>query len=150
MTSIAALTTVLGSLILLDGLQRVMHTVLAVIDLLRYGAIDYPAGAFRAVGLLILPNCLMLGTGIVGLIAGIGIFILRPWARSVSLVFGALSVVSLILPYVGVFIFNYGGYGPFNVGTLDLLCFVISVGYSIAIFVIVDKRAWTIALAAAK
>jgi hypothetical protein len=119
--TIAVLTIVLSSLILLNGLHRIIQTTLGVYELLQFGAIDSLVSTVLAVCLFVLPNILMFVVGIVGLVAGIGTFNLRPWVRFMSFVFGSLSVVSLVLPYVGVTLFDQRW--PQTIGIFDLMCF---------------------------
>jgi hypothetical protein len=81
MTAIAVLNIILGGFVILNGLFHVLGYLVLMYELLRLGVFEIPL-ARLAVSLPIL------ATGIVGLIAGIGIFRLRPWARTLSLLFG--------------------------------------------------------------
>jgi hypothetical protein len=147
MTATAFLTTIFGGLVLFNGLWRAIHTVSGVSDLWREGALDYPAGNILAVALLVLPNLLMLAAGIVGIIAGIGTFLLCTWARLLSLAFAALSAVLPVASYAGVILFWDGAHVTPRFGIFNMICSVIAVFYSVVLFVAFNKRAWKITFA---
>jgi len=115
-------------------------------ELLRLGVFEFPV--FRlAVALLIL------GTGIVGLIAGIGVFRLRPWARALSLVYGGLFLVSSVVPFVAGVVASYGAADFAKFTTYDVVRTIITsviyvaipVPYSLILFVVFRKSAWNAA-----
>ncbi len=89
MTAIAVGNIFLGGLGILNGLFLVLGFLAFMYELLRLGVFEFP------IARLAFP-LLVLATGIVGLIAGIGIFMLRPWARVLSLVYGGLLIVSCV------------------------------------------------------
>ena len=90
MTAIAALAIIVGGLEILGGLFQLLGAVALMLELNRQGVFDIPM-ARLAFALLVL------ATGIVGLIAGFGLFSLRPWARTLSFVFAGLLIISAAL-----------------------------------------------------
>jgi hypothetical protein len=82
MSVIGVLNMVVGGVVCLAGLFQLVGTFVLMFELLRVGAftIPLPRVAFAL---------LILATGVVGIIAGIGMLGLRSWARRLSLVFGA-------------------------------------------------------------
>ena len=144
MTAIAVVNIFFGGLGILNGLFLVLGFLAFMYELLRLGVFAFP------IARLAFP-LLVLATGIVGLIAGIGIFMLRPWARVLSLVYGGLLIVSCIGSFVAVPII--ATIGTYDVGSIDayglvrLIIFsaiyvVIPVPYSLILWVIFYKSAW--------
>jgi hypothetical protein len=97
-----------------------------------------------------------LATGIVGLIAGIGMFALRPWARALSLVYGGLLILSCVFSFFAVPIL--ASIGSYDIGSIDayglarLIIFsviyvVMPVPYSLVLCVVFHKPAWKAAFA---
>jgi hypothetical protein len=91
-TAIAVLSIIFGGLGILAGLFEVLHSFVLMYELLRVGVFEIPIVPLTF-------SLLILATGIVGLIAGIGMFALRPWARGLSLVYAGLLVFSCVVSY---------------------------------------------------
>lgn len=111
MTAIAVLDIILGSL---ESLKGVFHTSVAIrlmSELSRLGAFYIPWVKVVALPLL------LFATGIVGLIAGIGLLALRSWARALNLVFGGLLILSSALAYLTIPIL--ASIGTYDVGSLS-------------------------------
>jgi len=91
MTVIALLNMVFGGYGMIVGLYGVTLAHAMFSSSLRMSAFS------QLLHLLIVAlgfSVLVLATGIIGLVAGISIFSLRPWARALSLLYGALFVVT--------------------------------------------------------
>ena len=144
MTAIAVVNIFFGGLGILNGLYLVLGFLALIYELLRLGVFEYP------IARLPFP-LLILATGIVGLVAGIGILVLRPWARALSLVYGGLLILSCVGSFVAVPII--ATIGTYDVGSIDayglarLIIFsaiyvVIPVPYSLLLCVVFYKPAW--------
>jgi hypothetical protein len=144
MTAIAVLNIIFGGVGILNGLYLVLGAFALMLELLRLDVFAIPA-ARLAFALLIL------ATGIVGLVAGIGIFALRPWARALSLVYGLLLIASSAISFFAVPII--ASIGTYDIGSLSadglarLIIFgVIYVGfpalYALLLYVVFYKLAW--------
>ena len=146
MTAIAVLNIAFGGLGIVNGLFHLLGFFILLYELLRLGVFELPV-ARLAVALLIL------GTGIVGLIAGIGVFRLRPWARALSLVYGGLFLVSSVVPFVAGVVASYGAADFAKFTTYDVVRTIITsviyvaipVPYSLILFVVFRKSAWNAA-----
>ncbi len=89
MTAIAALTVIVGGLQILAGLFQLLVVIVLMLELNRQGVFQVPVARLTfALGVLV--------TGVVGLIAGVGLWRLRPPARTLSLVFAGLLIVSAV------------------------------------------------------
>lgn len=144
MTAIAVLNIIFGGVGILNGLYLVLGAFALMLELLRLDVFAIPA-ARLAFALLIL------ATGIVGLIAGIGIFALRPWARALSLVYGSLLIFSSALSFFAVPII--ASIGTYDIGSLSadgltrLIIFgviyvVFPAPYAFLLYVVFYKPAW--------
>ena len=144
MTAIAALNIILGGIGILNGLQLLLGALYLMSELSRLGVFSIPI-ARLAFALLIL------ATGVVGLIAGIGILRLRPWARALSLMYGGLLILSAVFSYLAVPII--ATIGTYDIGSIDaggmarLILFsaiyvLFPVPYSLVLCVVFYKPAW--------
>jgi hypothetical protein len=149
MTAIAVLNIGSGGLAILNGLLGLLASFLLMFELLRMGAFDIPI-ARLAFSLLIIV------TGSVGLVAGIGIYGLRPWARPLSLVYGALLILSCVISlFIVPIIASIGTYDLSSLttyGVVRLILFsvtyvVFPVVYSILLCIVFHKPAWKTAFA---
>jgi hypothetical protein len=149
MTAIAILNIIMGILEILNGLFQFARALTLFYNMLQVGLFEIP-GAELAFSLL------LLATGIVGLIAGIGIFGLRPWARTLSLVFGGLLIVSSVASYFIVPII--ASIGTYDLGSISgeglarLIIFgavdvVLPVPYALILFAVFSKPIWKAAFA---
>jgi hypothetical protein len=149
MTAIAVLNTIFGGLGILNGLFNVLGSIVLMHELLRLGVFEIPV-ARSAFSLL------TLATGIVGLIAGLGMFALRPWARALSLVYGGLLILSSVFSFFIVPIL--ASIGTYDIGSIDayglarLIIFcviyvVLPVPYSLLLYIVFYKPAWRAAFA---
>lgn len=110
MSAIAVLNIIFGGIGILNGLYLVLGAFALMSELSRLDVFAIPA-ARVAFALLIL------ATGIVGIIAGIGIFTLRTWARALSLVYGLLLMVSSAISFFAVPII--ASIGTYDIGSLS-------------------------------
>jgi hypothetical protein len=145
MTAIAVLNIIIGAIVILAGLFQLLFALTLTYELLRLGAFELPAMRFMFAFLI-------LATGIVGLIAGIGMLSLRPSARGLSLVFAGLLIVSAALSYFLIpIIASIGTYDLASIsaeGLVRLIIFcvvyvVLPVSYALILFVVLNTRAWT-------
>ena len=144
MTAMAVLNIILGGIGILNGLFLLLGALYLMSELLRLGAFYIPIAR--------LAFCLLiLATGVVGLIAGLGIFRLRPWARALSLVYAGLLILSSVVSYLAVpIIATIGTYGIGSIsadGLIRLIVFgaiyvALPVPYSILLCVVFYKPAW--------
>ena len=144
MTAIAVLNIIFGGVGILNGLYLALGSFVLMYELLRLDVFQIPV-ARLAFALLIL------ATGIVGLIAGIGIFALRPWGRALSLVYGGLLILSSVLSFFAVPII--AAIGTYDIGSLSaeglarliifsLIYVVLPVPYALLLCVVFYKPAW--------
>ncbi|HSZ66556.1 MAG TPA: hypothetical protein VK825_10150 [Xanthobacteraceae bacterium] len=110
MTAIAVLNIIFGGVEILNGLYLVLGASALMYELSRLDVFQIPV-ARLAYALLIL------ATGIVGLIAGIGIFAPRPWGRALSLVYGLLLMFSAALSFFAVPVI--ASIGTYDIGSLS-------------------------------
>ena len=78
MTAIAVLSIIFGALEILNGLFQLFGSLTLLYESLRQGVFEIPIARLTL-------SFLILAAGAVGLISGIGMFTLRPWARGSSL-----------------------------------------------------------------
>src|SRR5215468_10784409 len=86
MTAVAVLNIVFGGLVILMGLFLAAGVLALLYEQSRLGVFELPLARTAF-------SILVLATGIVGLVAGIGTFSLRSWARDLSLAFAGLLIV---------------------------------------------------------
>jgi hypothetical protein len=100
---------------------------------------------------------LILAAGGVGLISGVGMFTLRPWARGSSLVYAGLLITSSALScFLVPIIASIGTYGFASLSagslarlTIFILIYVgLPVAYSLLLCVVFYRPAWKAAFAA--
>jgi hypothetical protein len=146
MTAIAVFTIFFGVVGILNGLFLVLGFLTFTYYMFQLGA----AVSEIPIGRLAFP-LLVVATGIVGVVVGVGILKLRPWARALSLVYGGLLVVSCAGSFVAVPII--AGIGTYDLGSIDayglarLIMFsvtylVIPVPYSIVLYAVFHRPAW--------
>ena len=149
MTAIAVLNIIFGGLVILAGVFQLLRTFVLMYELLRLGVFKIPVDD-AAFALLIS------ATGIVGLVAGIGIFRLRSWARTLSLVFAGLLIVSCAFSFLMVPIiaslgtYDFASLGAYNLARLfvfSAVYVVIPVFYSPILCGAFYKPAWRAAFA---
>jgi hypothetical protein len=149
MTAIAVFNIVFGGLGILNGLYFFLGSFVLTSELRRLGVFEVPVGRF-AFALLVF------ATGVVGLIAGIGVLTLRPWARSLSLGYGALLLLSRVAYFFVVPIIaslstvDLSSFGTDDV--LRLIIFsakdvVIPVIYTPILYIVFCKSTWRTAFA---
>ena len=149
MTAIAVLNIIFGGLGILNGLFNVLGFLALMYQLLRLGVFEIPVARVAF-------SVLTLATGIVGLIAGIGMFALRPWARPLSLVYGGLLILSCVFSFFIVPIL--ASIGSYNIGSIDayglarlilfsIIYVVLPVPYALLLCVVFYKPAWKAAFA---
>src|SRR5262249_38271017 len=113
MTAIAVLNIVLGGMQILAGLFHLLGSFVLMFELLRMGAFDIPIARVAL-------SLLLLATGIVGIVAGSGIFRLRSWARTLSLVYAGLLILSCALSYFTLpIVASMASIGTYDVGSLS-------------------------------
>ena len=146
MTAIAVLNVIFGGLGILAGLFNLLGVFVLLYEMLRLGVFEIPT-ARVAFALL------LLATGSVGLVAGIGMFVLRPWARALSLVYAGLLIASAVCSnFIVPIIATIGTYDIGSISLARLMIFgviylVIPVPYSIVLCVVFAKAAWKAAFA---
>ena len=149
MTAIAVLNIILGGLGILNGLFQVLGFLVLMNNFLRLGVFEIPFGRLTF-------SLLVLATGIVGVIAGIGMWAPRPWARTFSLVFGGLLIVSAVFSFYSVpIIATIGTYDIRSIDTyglerliiFSLIYVILPVLYSILLCLVFCSPAWRAAFA---
>ncbi|SHJ39237.1 hypothetical protein SAMN05444159_0496 [Bradyrhizobium lablabi] len=149
MTAIAVLTIIFGGLGILNGLFQVLHFLVLMYELLRVGLFEIPVAPLTF-------SLLSLATGIVGLITGIGMFALRPWARALSLVYGGLLILSSVFSFFTLpIIASIGTYDIGSIGASGLarliifsvIYLVLPVLYPLLLCVVFFSPAWKITFA---
>jgi hypothetical protein len=144
MTAIAVLNIIMGILEILNGLFQLARALTLFYNMLQVGLFEVPTTDLAF-------SLLLLATGTVGLIAGIGISGLRPWARTLSLVFGGLLILSAVASYFIVPII--ASIGTYDLGSISaeglarLIIFsavdvVLPVPYALILFVVFSKPLW--------
>lgn len=127
---VAVLNMIFGSIGSLNGLLlvAVMVTVMRRLAELGVLQIQMARSAFAI---------LALATGALGLIAGIGVFLLRPWGRTLSLVYGGLLIVIGVLSrFLVPIIASIGTYDAHAVDTTGLVRLIVFGAIYIALPVI--------------
>ena len=149
MTAIAVLNIVFGGLEVLNGLFQLLGSLVLMDELSRLGVFQIPIARLTF-------SLLILATGVVGLIAGVGMFALRPWARALSLVYGGLLISSCVFSYFTVPIITT--IGTYDIGSIDadnlarLIIFsaiyvVLPVLYSLLLCAVFYRSTWRTAFA---
>ena len=144
MTAIAVFNVILGGIGVLDGLFLLLGALSLTVELLRIGAFSIPVARLAF-------SLLMLSTGGVGLVAGIGILKLRPWAPAMSLAYAGLLILAAVLSYLIVPVI--ATIGTYDIGSINadglarLIIFgAIYVGlpvpYSVLLCIVFCKPAW--------
>jgi hypothetical protein len=110
MTAIAVLNIVFGGIGILNGLFQLLGAIYLMSELLRLDVLSIPIARLAF-------SVLILATGSVGLIAGIAIFKLRPWARALSLVYSGLLIVSSVFSYFAVPVI--ATIGTYDIGSIS-------------------------------
>jgi hypothetical protein len=92
MTAVAIVNMIFGGIGILNGLLLVAVMVTLLREEARLGVLEIQVArsAFAITAL---------ATGFIGLISGIGIFILRPWGRMLGLAYGVLLLVICVLSF---------------------------------------------------
>ena len=143
MTAIAVVNILFGGLGIVDGLYLGLGFLAHMYELLRLGIFEIPIGRLAF-------SLLILATGIIGLVAGIGLLLLRRWARVLSLVYGGLLTSSAIASFIALPII--GTLGTHGLGEIDaygllrLIIFsaiyvVVPVPYSLILWIMFCKPA---------
>jgi hypothetical protein len=149
MTAIAVINIFFGGVGILNGLYLDLGFLFLMYEELRLGVFEIP---IARLGFFLL----ILATGIVGLIAGIGIFGLRTWARPLSLVYSGLLILSFVVSFFVVpIIATIGTYDISAITTYNLIRLivfgviyvVIPVIYSPLLCIVFFKPAWKTAFA---
>jgi hypothetical protein len=144
MTAIAALNIIVGTLQILAGLFQLLGALVLMRELSRQGVFDIPLARVTF-------SLLILAAGVVGIIAGLGLFSLRPWARALSFVFAALLILSSVFSYFSVPIL--ASIGTYDIGSISgsglvrLVIFgaiyvVVPVVYSLVLCATLFSPAW--------
>lgn len=149
MTAIAVANIALGALEILNGLFQLLGSLILIHEFLRLGVFEMPAARLMF-------SFMLIATGIVGLVAGIGILALRPLARTLSLVFGGLLTLSAVWSFFVVpIIASIGTYDIRSISTDGLARLILfgaiyvalPAAYSILLFVIFSRSDWEAAFA---
>ena len=96
MIAVAVFNICFGGLVILMGLFLALGVMAFTLELLRLGG-GFEIPVARAAFAI-----LVLATGIVGLVAGIGMLKPRRWARAASLAFAGLLIMSCVLSFFAV------------------------------------------------
>jgi hypothetical protein len=149
MTATAVFNMALGVLEILNGLFQLIGALVLIRELLRLGVFEGPPAR-------LIFSLLLLATGIVGLVAGIGVLARRPSARTLSLMFGGLLILSSVCSFFVVpIIATIGTYDIRSLSTEGLVRLVVfaliyvalPVSYSIFLFVVFSRSDWRAAFA---
>jgi hypothetical protein len=149
MTAIAVLNIILGVLEILNGLFNLAGALVLIHESLRLDVFELPAARLMF-------SVLVLATGIVGIVAGIGMLALHSWARALSLVFGGLLILLAVSSYFIVPII--GSIGTYDIrsisadGLARLIIFSLvdvafPVSYALLLFAVFSKPSWKTAFA---
>jgi hypothetical protein len=144
MTAIAVLNITLGVLEILNGLFQLIGSLVLVYELVRLGVFERPPARLFF-------SFMLVATGIVGLVAGIGVLALRPSARPLSFVFGGLLILSSVCSFFVVPII--ASIGTYDVRSLSaeglarlvlfgIIYVVLPVSYSVFLFVVFSRADW--------
>ena len=148
MTVIAVLSIIVGGVEILAGLFPLR------------GALDMMDHEWRTV-IVVIPAALVAfallvsATGVVGIIAGIGMLRLRAWARRSSLAFGGLLIlvplgvlmlIAVFTPFIMPIIASIGSYDPSSdlvaMIPFTVVYVVLPVAYSLVLCVAFSRPAW--------
>jgi hypothetical protein len=149
MTAVAVLNIVFGGLVILMGLFLALGVLALLYEQTRLGVFALPT-ARSAFAILVL------ATGIVGLVAAIGILKLRPWAGGTSQAFAGLLIICCVLSFLLVpIIASIGTYDlrvidAFNLVRLALFSAIflaIPMIYAPILFIAFSRPAWKAAFA---
>jgi len=110
MTAIAVLDIIFGVLGILAGLFNLLGAFVLLYELLRVGLFEIPMARLTF-------SLLLLATGVVGVIAGLGTRALRPSARTLNLVYAGLLIASAVLSYFTTPII--GTIGTYDIGSIS-------------------------------
>jgi hypothetical protein len=147
MTALAVLNIIFGGLVILMGLFLALGVAALLYEQSRLGVLELPV-ARSAFAILVLAS------GIVGLVAGIGIFGLRPWARASSLAFAGLLIVCCALSFLLVpIIASIGtlraddlraidGFNLVRLALFTAIFIAIPVIYAPILFIAFSRRTW--------
>lgn len=144
MTAIAVLTIIVGVVEILGGLFQLAGALTLIYNMLELGVFDLPI-------IHLLFSFLLLATGIVGLIAGIGMLAPRPSARELSLVFAGLLIFSAVLSFFTIPIIasiatydlsslSAGGWARLIIFSVTYV--VLPVSYALLLLVVFSMPAW--------
>lgn len=144
MTAIAVVNIALGLLEILNGLFQLLGSLVLIRELMRLGVFERPPARLMF-------SFMLVATGTVGLIAGIGVIALRRSARTLSLVFGGLLILSSVWSFFVVPI--VASIGTYDIRSLSadglarLILFsviyvALPVVYSIFLFVVFSSPNW--------
>jgi hypothetical protein len=149
LTAIAVANIALGVLEILNGLFQLVGSLVLIRELLRLGVFEMPAARLMF-------SFMLIATGIVGLVAGIRMTALRPSARTLTLVFGGLLILSAVCSFFVVpIIASIGSYDIRSISTdglarlilFGVLYVALPVAYSVLLFVIFSRSDWRAAFA---
>jgi hypothetical protein len=110
MTAIAVLNIIFGGVGIFAGVFNLLGFLALLSELSRLGVFELPAARLTF-------SLLMLATGAVGLVAGFAIFARRPWARTLSLAYAGLLILSSVFSYTIVPIIST--IGTYDIGSID-------------------------------
>jgi hypothetical protein len=118
-TAIALLNIVVGGLEMFAGIFQLLGVTFLMLELARQGVPGIPMARLSF-------SLLVLATGIVGLVAGIGLFSLRPSARTLSFLFAGMLVLSAVLSWFTIpIIASIGTYDIRSIGAGSLTRLII-------------------------
>ncbi len=144
MTATAVVNIALGLLEILNGLFQLLGSLILIRELMRLGVFEKPPAR-------LIFSLILVATGIVGLIAGNRMIALRPSARTLSLVFGGLLIVSAVCSFFVVpIIASIGTYDIRSLSAASLARLILfgviyvalPVVYSIFLFVVFSSSGW--------
>jgi hypothetical protein len=143
MTALAVLNILFGALGILSGLLRVLQSLALMYQLWLLDVL----GFFAARPALALLALLIVATGVIGVVAGVRIFALRPSARASSLAYAGLLALSSVLCFIAA-LMTY----PLAVDATTLTLFVatylaIPLPYALVLFLAFRRPAWKAAFA---
>ena len=110
MTAIAVLNIIFGGVGIFAGVFNLLGFLALLSELSRLGAFELPATRLTF-------SLLMLATGAVGLVAGFAIFARRLWARTLSLAYAGLLILSSVFSYTIVPII--ATIGTYDISSID-------------------------------
>jgi hypothetical protein len=152
MTATAVLSIFFGSVGILNGVYLLLGAVVMLYELLRFGIFMIPMARFAFAFLI-------LGTGIVGLIAGVGVLRLRSWARPLSLVYAGLLIFSCVCSFFSLSIIStigtydirtVNGYDLARLIVFSVVHILIPLSYSLLLTIVFYRPGWKAAFAKAR